>query len=184
MTAQPQHPQFSIYPTQISHPAAASCSLQAGRGSPRVRTDGRVRSGIVLLSTPSRFGYPGGISVSFSVHPPEVLPLPFCSPQVPVPWQEAATPRIAYQNPSAPSQGQFREMRIPGLASCSHAPLHLLTRRIKPDAPRNRHSRGSLRQARHPGRPAWFSRTSEPPCASAIWRLNARPMPEPWSFVV
>ena len=43
---------------------------------------------------------------------------------------------------------------------------------------------GSFNFARQPDDPARFSRVSDPPWASAIWRLSARPMPEPPGFVV
>src|SRR5688500_7633848 len=43
---------------------------------------------------------------------------------------------------------------------------------------------GSLNKASHPRAPLRFARLNEPPCASAICRLRARPIPEPPGFVV
>ena len=47
-----------------------------------------------------------------------------------------------------------------------------------------RDQRGRRRRATHPRPSPRFSRTSDPPCASAIWRLSTRPMPEPCGLVV
>src|SRR5882724_8365095 len=43
---------------------------------------------------------------------------------------------------------------------------------------------GSMSRATHPEAPARFESVSAPPCASAIWRLSASPMPDPPGLVV
>jgi hypothetical protein len=44
--------------------------------------------------------------------------------------------------------------------------------------------RGRRSKACAPRPASRFVSTSDPPCASAIWRLNGRPIPEPSGFVV
>src|SRR5437016_5547126 len=44
--------------------------------------------------------------------------------------------------------------------------------------------RGNRRTASAPLRSVRLLTLSEPPCASAIWRLSAKPIPDPWGLVV
>ena len=82
------------------------------------------------------------------------------------------------RNRSAPFPGRigFVLSSLIGLIGC-HRPARL-------DPGRDGLTNGSRRLARQPVRSSRFSRISEPPCPSAIWRQSTRPIPEPPGFVV